>query len=63
MSNPDKKENYSSADRDKTTEDVAQLVPPEQSDDLFTDRGTTNVSSPEGDNTGSNKVATSLDNE
>ena len=53
----------SSADRDRQSEELAKEVPPEQSDDLFTDRGAVNVSSPKGDEDGQNKVATSLDDE
>jgi len=53
----------SSADRDRPSEELAKEVPPEQSDDLFTDRGAINVSSPKGVEDGQNKVATSLDDE
>lgn len=57
------KDSYAGADRDATSEELAKEVPPEQSDDLFTDRGAINVSSPKGDGDGENKVATSMDNE
>lgn len=60
---PGNKNEYASADRDQTSEELARQVPPEQSDDLFTDRGAQNVSAPQGDSAGENKVATSLDNE
>ena len=55
----------SEADRDATSEALAKDVPPEQSDDLFTDRSAMNVSlpKPEGNDNPENKVATSLDNE
>lgn len=58
-----KDDNRFTADRDATSEELAKEVPPEQSDDLFTDRGAVDVSSPEGDSKGANKVATSLDDE
>ena len=55
----------SEADRDAKSEALAKEVPPEQSDDLFTDRSAIDVSSPEpsGNDNPENKVATSLDNE
>lgn len=56
-------QNRPSADRDAQSEELARDIPPEQSDDLFTDRGAVNVSSPKGDDAGENKVATSLDDE
>lgn len=62
--NMDKKQqSQTSPDRDQTSESLARQVPPEQSDDLFTDRGAQDVSSPAGDSDGENKVATSLDDE
>lgn len=54
---------YTPPDRDRTSEELAREVPPKQSDDLFTDRGAQDVSSPTDDNAGENRVATSLDNE
>lgn len=63
MNHPDKSNSRSGADRDKKSEELAKEVPPEQSDDLFTDRGALNVSSPNGDAMGEDKVATSLDDE
>ncbi len=55
----------SEADRDAKSENLAKEIPTEQSDDLFTDRGSINVSSPEpsGNDNPENKVATSLDDE
>lgn len=65
MNNPDKNNPDAGADRDATSEKLAKEIPPEQSDDLFTDRGAINVSSPtpEGNDNPENKVANSLDNE
>ena len=51
------------ADRDRTSEELAKEVPPEQSDDLFTDRGAANVSAPDDGYAGDNKLPTSLDDE
>ena len=60
----DKNEKHiKSADRDRTSEELAKEVPPEQSDDLFTDRGAVEVSSPHDGYNGDNKVPTSLDGE
>ena len=62
--NMDKKQPAQNApDRDPKSEELAREVPPEQSDDLFADRGAQDVSSPFGDSAGENKVATSIDNE
>lgn len=63
MPNPQKNDKPSAADRDRKSEDLSKDVSAELSDDLFTDRGAVNVSSPEGDEDAENKVATSLDNE
>ena len=63
MYEPRNNKGLSGADRDTTSEELAKDVPPEQSDDLFTDRGAVNVSSPKGDATGENKLANSLDDE
>lgn len=63
MATPDRNQQGLGADRDKTSEDLASVVPPEQSDDLFTDRSAVNVDSPAGDDAAENKIATSLDNE
>lgn len=63
--NSDKNKGYNEADRDATSERLAKEVPAEQSDDLFTDRGAVEVSSPgpSGNDIPENKVATSLDDE
>jgi hypothetical protein len=63
MNSQQTKDNRSGADRDATSEELAREVPAEQSDDLFTDRGAQDVSSPKGDDAAENRVATSLDNE
>ena len=65
MNIPDRQNGNTGADRDATSEQLAKDVPPEQSDDLFTDRGAIDVSTPkpEGNDNPENKVATSLDDE